>query len=74
MYLDRRGDRVQCPACGHETTFLCPDCDATISARQHIAADFFIGAQAEYEPDRLLTFDWGLFGTYFEVETLSVGE
>jgi len=73
-YLDNRGSHLQCTVCGHETTFNCPKCGETVSARQHVPADFQIGAQAEKEADRLATFDKGFFSTYFDVETLSVSE
>ncbi len=71
-YLDNRGNQLQCTVCGHETTFDCPRCGETVSARQHVPADFQIGAQAEQEADRLATFDEGFFSTYFDVETLSL--
>lgn len=64
-YLDRRGDGLQCPNCGHETTFECPDCDEVITARQHIAADFVIGAHGE-RADALVTFDSGFYRDYFD--------
>ena len=70
-YLDRRGDHLECPSCGRETAFDCPSCGTTISARQHIAADFLIGAHAE-TADRLLTFDAGFFRNYFDVSVQTV--
>jgi hypothetical protein len=70
-YLDRRGETLQCPACGHETTVECPDCGTTLSARQHLPADFLIGAHAE-TADRLLTFDSGFYREYFDVEIVVV--
>lgn len=72
-YLDRRGDDLQCSQCGHETTFSCPGCEEAITARQHIASDFLIGAHAE-TADRLLTFDSGFFREYFDVEIRTVSE
>jgi predicted nucleic acid-binding protein len=72
-YLSRRGDSLQCPACGTETTFTCPECGTEITARQHIAADFLIGAHAE-TADRLLTFDSGFYRDYFDVPVRTVSE
>lgn len=73
-YLDNRGNHLQCSRCGHEAVFNCSSCGETVSARQHVPADFQIGAHAEKEADRLATFDKGFFSTYFDVETLSVKE
>jgi len=70
-YLDRRGDHLECPSCGRESTFDCPSCGTTISARQHIAADFLIGAHGE-TADCLLTFDAGFFRDYFDVSVQTV--
>lgn len=72
-YLDRRGEDLQCSQCGHETTFSCPACGGTITARQHIASDFLIGAHAE-TADALLTFDQGFFRDYFDVACRTVRE
>lgn len=72
-YLDRRGDQLQCPKCGREATFSCPGCGAMITARQHLASDFLIGAHAT-AADALLTFDAGFFRDYFDVEVRTVLE
>ena len=71
-YLDRRGDRLQCPECGEETVFDCPSCGNEVAARQYLPADFVIGAHAEEEADALVSFDTGFFDTYFDVETFGV--
>lgn len=70
-YLDRRGETLQCSECGTETVFQCPDCDASVTARQHVPADFLIGALADEQADRLLTFDGGFFETYFSLDLLT---
>lgn len=70
-YLDRRGKELQCSHCGYETIFDCPDCGASVTARRHVPADFLIGAQATEQAEKLLTFDRGLFETYFEVDILA---
>jgi hypothetical protein len=71
-YLDNRPDGLACHRCGHETNYPCESCGASIRSRQYIAADFLIGAHAECEADRLLTFDEGFFDTYFQVDTMTV--
>ncbi|MEF8786418.1 MAG: PIN domain-containing protein [Haloarculaceae archaeon] len=70
-FLSRRGETLQCPACGTEITVECPDCDAAITARQHIAADFLIGAHAE-TAGSLLTFDSGFYRDYFDVDLSAI--
>lgn len=70
-YLDRRGEQLQCSECGAEAVFECPDCEASVTARQHVPADFLIGALAAEQADRLLTFDGGFFETYFSLDLLA---
>lgn len=72
-YLDRRGETLQCPTCGTETTFDCPSCGTEITARQHVAPDFLIGAHAE-STGRLVTFDDGFYRDYFDVELWTVSD
>lgn len=74
-YLDDRGDRLDCPACGASGVSLdCPDCGEAIAPRQHPPSDFLIGAQAERDADRLLTFDAGFFRRSFDVEVVGIAE
>ncbi len=70
MYLQNRGEEIQCSSCGERTLFECPNCGRKIQTRQHIPSDFLIGSCAE-KFDRLLTFDKGFFGEYFEIEQIT---
>lgn len=70
-YLDRCGDGLQCSECGHQTIHACPECESTVTTRQHVASDFLVGAHGE-EADALLTFDTGFYRDYFDAECRSV--
>ena len=72
-HLARRGETLQCPTCGSEPEVQCPECDTRLAPRQHIAADFLIGAHAE-ATGRLLTFDGGFYRDYFDIEVRTVAE
>ncbi len=65
QYTDRRPAGLQCPSCGTEQTVPCTECGTDLTPRQHIAADFLIGAHAAVDCERLLSFDSGFYATYF---------
>lgn len=65
-YADTRPDGFQCPECGEKRSVSCPNCQASLSHRQHVAADFLIGGHAAVDTEELITFDAGFYGTYFE--------
>ena len=67
-YLSRRGDALQCPACGEQTTVSCPECGRRLEPRQHLSPDFLIGAHAAVDADVLITFDAGFYRSYFDVD------
>jgi predicted nucleic acid-binding protein len=64
-YTRQRGIGLTCSGCGTRSSPACPQCSEPLTTRQHIAADFIVGAHALARADRLLTRDRALFRTYF---------
>jgi predicted nucleic acid-binding protein len=65
QYVRRRPNSWLCPECGTSVSTRCRQCGASASPRQHVLADFIIGAHALVQTDRLLTRDRGYYRTYF---------
>jgi predicted nucleic acid-binding protein len=65
-YARRKRDQVLCPACGSSQNVTCQSCHCIMPLRQHIISDFFIGAHAKIQADKLITRDRGFYRAYFK--------
>ena len=64
-YAHLRPATFTCLQCGSPVSVRCDQCGAPQRSRQHVLADFLIGAHATNHADRLVTRDRGYYATYF---------
>ena len=64
-YTRRRPAGTICARCGMKNELHCSRCGESIRYRQHVIADFIIGAHAIAHADQLLTRDRGYYQAYF---------
>ncbi|MFN0070854.1 MAG: type II toxin-antitoxin system VapC family toxin [Chloroflexota bacterium] len=64
-YAQRRPRSLTCPACGAVQAVQCHQCGEQLKPRQHVAADFMVGAHAVTYADQLLSRDAAVYRSYF---------
>lgn len=72
QYLIRRKLRepYPCPSCGHRNDLRCSACGERLAGARRMLNDFLIGAHALLHTDGLITWDRGIYGTYFPTLTV----
>lgn len=71
QYTRNRAFGIRCGGCGRQSEVACSSCGAVLTSRQHIVADFMIGAHASLHADQLFTRDRRFYSRYFPQLTLA---
>ncbi len=64
-YARQRPASLLCPQCGTAQAVRCEQCGVPVQVRQHVVADFMVGAHAVMHAERLVTRDRGYYARYF---------
>lgn len=65
LHRRKRQGPYPCPGCGHNNDLRCAGCGKPLVGPRRMLNDFLIGAHAVVAANGLITWDRGIYGTYF---------